>query len=202
MLKQLSAHLREHREITAFVLGLIISIAGYILYESLQPHDHTYYDDEVHVHSDFLLVVNDEVISLAADKYQSSAQQILHTNFHFHDNDDEVMHRHAEGLTLAAFLTSLGFTLTTDCLVTDTKETYCTDETNALTLYVNGEPFEAITSYVPEERDRVLLYYGDQDNPQLETYLNDVTDRACIYSGTCPERGLPPPESCGLTCEI
>jgi hypothetical protein len=127
---------------------------------------------------------------------------VLHKNVHLHDGDDHVVHRHAEGITFAEFLTSLGFTLSNECLTDDNGAKYCTDVENVLTLYVNKTPATIATEYIPQEEDQILLYYGQRDNEKLGEYLNSITDESCIFSGTCPERGIAPAESCGLTCEI
>jgi hypothetical protein len=181
---------------------ILVAIAGasYYLYQKHNPF--TYYEDEVHVHADFLIYINDKKIDLTDVKYQSSTEQILHKNVHLHDGEDNVVHRHAEGITFAEFLGSIGFTLTNDCLTTDDGERFCDSEETVLTLYVNKEPYSNITSYIPQEEDQVLLYYGTKNNPNLNQYLDSITDESCIYSGTCPERGIAPAESCGLTCEI
>ena len=168
----------------------------------LLEKDHTYYDDEVHVHSDFVIYINDEKVDLTDEKYQSSAEQILHKNVHLHDNEDNVVHRHAEGITFAEFLYSIGFTLTEDCFTSSGGTEYCANAENVLKLYVNGAESQEITKYIPQEENQVMLYYGTPNNPNLQSYLDSITDESCIYSGTCPERGVAPAESCGLTCEL
>jgi hypothetical protein len=179
---------------------IIVSCLGYYLYDKYNPF--TYYDDEVHVHSDFLIIVNDKELDLTDSKYQSSTKQILHKNVHLHDGEDHVVHRHAEEITFAEFLSSLGITMTEKCLSVDTAEMYCSSEEEALVLFVNQEPVSNPLSYINQEEDQILIYFGRPDNLNLETYLGRITDESCIYSGTCPERGTAPPESCGLTCEI
>ncbi len=179
---------------------LLVAGASYYLYQKYNPF--TYYDDEVHVHADFLIVINDTVVDLTGTKYQSSAERILHKNVHLHDGEGNVVHRHAEGITFAEFLSSLGYTVTDRCITNDMGETTCSQEESALVLFVNGEPHPNMLTYIPEEEDRILLYYGSSTNPKLPEYLNAITDESCIYSGTCPERGTAPPESCGLTCEL
>ena len=89
-----------------------------------------------------------------------------------------------------------------ECLTLDTKEKYCADENSNLVLYVNGEVRDQISDYTIEDEDQVLLYYGKRTSQDLTDYFDLITDEACIYSGTCPERGTPPPEACGLTCEV
>lgn len=157
---------------------------------------------EVHVHGDFAFYVLDKKIDLTADKYQSTPESIKHPNMHFHDNIDTVIHRHAEGVTLGEFMSSLGFTLTNSCITMDTGVSYCGDEKNVLKLYINGKPERDIADYITSEEDRILLYYGDPQSPTIAAYQAAITEQSCMYSGTCPEKGTPPSENCGLTCEI
>lgn len=181
------------------IVGAAIG-AGLTLYVTQQ--DSVSYDDEVHVHADFLLYVNGERLRFTDAKYQSDLEQILHPDLHFHDGNDEVIHRHADGQMLTAFMDSLGWQLNNECLVSDEGESYCSDGNNELKLYVNGEQITNIESYEPQDLDQVLLYYGEPNAAVISELLAQVTDTACIYSGLCPERGTPPPESCGLSCEL
>ena len=159
------------------------------------------FDSEYHVHADFHIVINDTLVDLSDDAFQTTSQQELHQHAHLHDNNGDVKHIHDEGVTFAEFLESLGIELTQACVTLDNQ--YCTDDTDQLQLYVNGELYEGdLTQYVPVDDDRLLLYYGTTDNPALPTHLANVPDDACFYSGTCPERGVAPDESCGLSCEL
>lgn len=188
------------RIIIASIVVATLTTAGYLAYQKYNPF--TYYEDEVHVHADFVISINDQKLDLKDVKYQSSAESIKHKNVHLHDGDDHVVHRHAEGITFAEFLSSIGFTLTETCLTVEGGDAFCSDDANILTLYVNKQPISKATSYIPQEEDQILLYFGAKENPNLTSYLESVTDESCIYSGTCPERGVAPPESCGLTCEL
>ena len=70
-------------------------------------------------------------------------------------------------------------------------------------VFVNDERIDTPKDYVNEEEDLILVYFGDKnDSETIQSLLLEITDKACIYSGTCPERGTAPPESCGLTCEL
>jgi hypothetical protein len=190
---------KKHLILASATVILFIA-ASYYLYQKYNPF--TYYDDEVHVHADFLIYIDDQKMDLTSEKYQSSTKQILHKNVHLHDGDDNVVHRHAEGITFAEFLASVGFTLTNECLTNDEGTSYCSNNDKVLSLFVNKVPKTIITEYIPQEEDQVLLYFGTRDNQKLSEYQNSITDESCIFSGTCPERGIAPAESCGLTCEI
>jgi hypothetical protein len=196
----------EHMNKKAILIGMLVGalVMGVFLITQAPWADDTHpaHSDEVHVHADFLIVIDNKKIDLTADKFQTKAGEAERIEIHLHDNQGNIIHRHAEDITLAEFLGSIGFELTESCLTLDTGEKYCQDETNSLTLYVNKESRTPLSQYVTNEADQVLLYYGNKDSAQITQYLNEVTDEACIYTGTCPERGTPPPEACGLTCEI
>lgn len=189
-----------NKKVIIAAVVILLGIFSFRFYQASQMHDH--YDTDVHVHSDFALYVQDKRLDLTSDKYQSSLTSEKDKNIHIHDGNDRVIHRHAEGITFAHFLQSIGFTLTNDCFTMDTKEVTCSDEKNEVALYVNGEKRNDVTTYINQEKERILLYVGPRNNPNLQTYLDLVTDEACIPSGTCPERGQPMAETCGLTCDL
>lgn len=200
-------HIKKYKALISFFFGVSVVIGSSFIYNPFSQDKTVWYEvgekkDEVHVHADFAMYINDERIDLTDDKYQSKIDHILLTDFHLHDNNDKVLHRHAEGITLGNFLESLGFVFTNECITTDTGVTYCSDNQNSLSLYVNGTIMENAPSYVVQEEDQILLYFGKNENPALPVFMSEVTADSCIYSGTCPEKGTPPPESCGLTCEI
>lgn len=194
--------------IAALLIGLMASLAiGYIAGAITLPEKSTHPigtsgGDEVHVHADFRLYLGDERIHFTDAKYQSDTTHAHHPSLHFHDGNDEVIHRHADGVTLSDFFASFDMELTNDCLTTDIGVKNCTNATSTLLLIVNGERVMDVTHYIPAEEDRILLYYGDATNPNIRDYVGGITDLACMYSGTCPERGTPPTEGCGLTCEV
>jgi hypothetical protein len=185
--------------LTALALGYIIGMYT-IPNRLLHPFAPTI-PKEVHVHADFRMYINDERIRFTDAKYQSEVGRKLADYIHFHDGSDEVIHRHANGITLAAFFDSLGLKLTNTCVTLDTGTSYCRGDDGELMLIVNGLPVHDIEHYILADNDRILLYFGDPQNPHLTEYTHGVTDLACMYTGTCPERGTPPTEGCTLTCD-
>lgn len=182
------------------LLIVVIGVLGYRVSLALQEAEH-HYNTPVHVHADFAVFVNDVKIDFSQEKYQSSVGNEKSEVVHVHDGNGNVIHRHAEGITFAQFLASIGFTLTDTCLTDDTGEEYCDDETTTVTLYVNNEAIENRVAYVPQEEDGILLTVTPK-NADVTAQLASVTDDACIPSGTCLERGTPPVETCGLTCDV
>ncbi len=198
-------------EIVSFVAGLVVSIIigslmNYVEHQSHNDHHDNHpianpYDSEYHVHADFHIVIRDTLVNLDADRFQTTSGQSLHPDAHLHDNNGDVKHIHAEGVTFAAFLDSLEITLTDSCITLDNE--YCSGEEEEVLLFVNNELYTSpLTQYVPVDDDRILLYYGRYDMEVIQPYLDAVPNDACYYSGTCPERGVAPDEECGLTCEL
>ena len=190
------------KEITAFIIGIIIG--GLFVYQISNveaPHVDSF-DTAYHIHADFLVYVQDKKIELDLSKFMTTAEQSLHGHVHLHDDNGDVIHMHAEDVTLAEFMHSLGFTLDNDCFSLQDGEQYCNDEDSTLQLLVNGTQYGNIVDYVPTDEDNVLLFYGTTNSIEIANYLGEITDDACYYSGTCPERGIAPSESCGLTCEL
>ncbi len=162
-------------------------------------HNH---DTEYHIHADFLIVLQDTILDLSDTRYMTTATETKHADVHLHDHDGEVVHYHAAGISFADFLRSLDITLTDTCL-TVSSTTVCTSETDEIALFVNDQKYtDPILEYIPTDLDRVLLYAGTTLTEPPLMYLSQVGDRSCMFSGSCPERGTPPPESCGLTCEL
>lgn len=195
------------KTIGGFILGLVVgaSFANILLPNHDNHHDQhpiaDPFDSEYHVHADFHIVVNGTLVDLSDDVFQTTSQQELHEHAHLHDNNGDVKHIHAENVTFAEFLDSLQITLTDSCITLDNQ--YCSGETKEVLLFVNNELYtEPISQYVPIDNDRILVYYGVYDLETIQPYLDAVPDDACYYSGTCPERGVAPPESCGETCEL
>jgi len=198
------------KQLLSCLAGFIIGIVGtqLILNQKTQHQNHhdnhpiaNPADDEYHVHADFHIVVRNTLVNLDDDMFQTTGSQELHKDAHLHGNNGDVKHIHAENITFTEFLTSLGITLTDSCLTLDDQ--YCSNEVEEVLLFVNNELFTSpLSTYIPIDNDRILLYYGTYDLDVIMPYLEAVPDDACYYSGTCPERGIAPPESCGLTCEL
>ena len=195
-------------EVLAFIFGIVVGgvFTSQLLVPTFSTHDGTHQitqpDEKYHVHADFLIYIRDEKIDLAEAIYMTTAEQELHEHAHLHDGNGEVKHLHSPEITFVEFMNSLGLNLTDDCLTYE-GEKYCSNETEQLRLFVNDESFIGdITEYEITDEDRLLIYYGVYDEEVITSRMNEVKNDACYYSGTCPERGIAPPESCGLTCEL
>lgn len=79
-----------------------------------------------------------------------------------------------QGVTWGDFFDTLPFKLTQDCLITGTKETFCTNEKGALKFYLNGEPVADLLSRQINDGDRALITYGDESEAQIQKQIQQV----------------------------
>lgn len=160
--------------------------------------------EKVHEHADLKVYVNGKQLDLTQAKYQSTEKKELDPDTHLHDGNGDVVHKHRKGVTLGYFFKTLKIDFTKDCLVLDTGERYCNNDTNELKFRVNGKPNDSLGNYEFSDLDRILISYGPKTE-NIGTQLSSVTDMACMYSEKCPERGKPPTENCvgglGTDCD-
>ncbi len=64
-----------------------------------------------------------------------------------------------EGVTWGQFLSTLPFSINQNCIVTGTKETICSNQTQKLTFYINGEQTaDALTRSI-KQGDNLSIRY-------------------------------------------
>lgn len=203
------------RFLFAFSLACSLLLAGCSLSMPTEKEIATNPDPN-HTHADFAIWVRNEKIDLSSDKYMSHSpdaaetldetahqdeHDALNEYLHLHDGVGTVVHRHKPGLSFGEFLGSLGFTLTSECLITDTEEMFCNTPDEEWEMMVNGEEQEFTPNYVFTDLDKILITYG-ATLEQKEEQWAQISDDACLYSQTCPERGTPPVENCIADPEI
>lgn len=203
--------------IVTFIMLVLGIVAGVFPRYAKNP-------DPNHTHADFAVWINGTKWDFSGDAYMSGAStddathdeedEVHHPYLHLHDGNGHVIHRHKPGLMLGDFLLSLGVEFTeptarnnfTDCLkFPGDASSYCKEEGNVWTLYVNGEQGDGVEKkqtplmeawyYDFHDGDSILLWYGKlSDAP--DDALKAMTSDACLYSKTCPWRGDPPVENC------
>jgi len=162
-------------------------------------------EEKYHIHANLKVITDGTAIDFSLPKYQSKEGKELNEFIHFHDGKGDMFHVHKKGMLLKDLFTSLGMTLSKDCLVTDTKQSFCTQGEKKLKVYVNNKVTSLNEAYEPQDLDRILISYGTETDQAFVSQLQSVADDACIYSEKCPERGKPPTEECvgglGTGCE-
>lgn len=185
----------------ALALAMIAIATVYLSLQSAPPTQ----PGEVHEHADFLVYINDRQLNFSQEKYMETEAFCSITGkspgnltdgekAHLHDLVGWVAHKHSSDATWGLLFRNMGMTLNSTCFVIDGNH-YCTDSTSELRMFVNGQANGEFDKMPIRDLDRVLITYGPSGE-DVTSQLASVPDDACIYSGKCPERGLPPNETC------
>lgn len=78
------------------------------------------------------------------------------------------------GTTWQEFFDTLPFKLTSDCLTTGTKETFCTNQVNKLVFYLNGVKTNDALSREIKPQDQLLIHYGREDTQAIRQELEKL----------------------------
>ncbi len=129
--------------------------------------------DSSHDHVSMLVFINGEMLDLSQDKYMLKDQFV-----HLEDGDGVVVHRHATGVTLPYFFSTIGISLTQNCITLDTGRQYCDSPSKGkkLLVLVNGEEIDDVTTYEPQHKDKILINYGDDSDVELQFKFNNIPD--------------------------
>ena len=189
----------------ARTLGLLLAgaIAGVLLVGAArfagQPHEHP-----VHYHANWAVFIDGERLDLSADRYMEDVTRCSvdpslvepEDRVHMHENDQDVVHVHAAGVTWGHLLANLGFTLSDDLLVTDAGS-YVDDGSRSLKFILNGNEVRSIRNRRIGDLDRLLISYGAENVEEVVR-----TQYPAIQSSAESFNMLPDPASCSGQEEI
>jgi len=129
--------------------------------------------ESTHEHMTMLIVVDGKVVNLTQGKY------MLKDYFSHLENDNGfIIHKHAIGVTLPYFLSTLGIDLTQNCITLDTGMQYCnsSSDNNTLQVIINGNKIRDINTYELRHKDKILINYGDDNDTELQFKFNSIPD--------------------------
>ena len=124
------------------------------------------------------------LVKIFGDKldFSKSNYQIKNPYIHFEGNDGEIIHRHAENVTLGFLFETLNIELTDECLALPDGRHFCNEETEEFSLkfYINGEKVESLSEYVLSEGGRILISYGFEDYDQIDSQLYELNSHRIV----------------------
>lgn len=166
------------------LLALLFLIGGmWVLWVDLEINQDTIRfgaPGSAHLHADFQLMLNNQIVDLTDERYLSIQGQMLSDYVHLH-HVDSVVHVHAENVTWRYFFKTINVPVDDECLRLR-NESVC----NA-TFIVNGERIGTLDTPI-SDGDRALFHYGGGN--ALGFFEEAVGNESCLYSHTCPERGF------------
>ncbi|MDY6777475.1 MAG: hypothetical protein SVU32_02320, partial [Candidatus Nanohaloarchaea archaeon] len=104
-------------------------------------------------HLYFKVVIQGERVNFSKDRYQLQARKV-----HLEGGNGEIVHVHADDVTLDFFLQTLGMRRNASCLSVD--GVYCTNATHELRVYIGGNVSASPGDHELEQGENILLWYG------------------------------------------
>jgi len=160
----------------------------------------TYSIPHTHYHANFALYINGQREEFKqAQYYEEIAACTLHgaiqpaQRAHMHDEINDVIHVHDDGVTWNQFFNNIGWTLGPNFIQNDKRTLYVEDGANKLNIVLNEQNLTDLTSMANEvikDEDRLLISFGDIDDKTLDKEFKSVAATAHHYDIT------PDPASC------
>lgn len=89
-------------------------------------------------------------------------------------DNPNVVHVKNAGITWNDFFQTLPMQLTKDCLITGTKQTFCTNSKEQLRFYLNGREDKNALDKQIQSSDQLLVSFGNQSEDQIQKQLQQV----------------------------
>ncbi len=151
--------------------------------------------ESTHIHADMKIYVNNEYVDLNKEEILSpefgsldfwrQAKVNRFTHLHAGENNIDVIHVHATGITLGMFIRSIGGKLEDDCLTLPLSlggDAYCDSTNKKLNVFINGDKKINYGNYIIQDLDKILITYGTSD---IQQQFDSIGNRACIQSKKC-----------------
>jgi len=166
------------------IISVVISLAfiGFAAFfvgtqEKISPKDEANITlgelDSAHEHMTMLVFIDGARIDLEQNRYMLKDEYA-----HFEDDNGVVIHKHATGVTLPYFLSTLNIELTQNCITLDTGRQYCNSplDDKILRVIINGKDVDDINTYELHHKDKILINYGDDSETELQLKFNNISN--------------------------
>ncbi|MBI2546398.1 hypothetical protein HYV81_04415 [Candidatus Woesearchaeota archaeon] len=130
----------------------------------------------VHEHADIAIYVDGTQLDLSQLRYQLTDKFV-----HLEEGRGDVLHKHATGVTIGYFLSTLGFAFEGNCITFESRK-LCDTTTKKLRVYVNGMLIDNYKDYEFFDLDKILVTYGEGSQEDIDRQLASVTNNARIFS--------------------
>lgn len=99
----------------------------------------------------------------------------LSSDVYIEASNPNIVHVKKSDITWKDFFNSLPFKLSKDCLTTGTKQTFCTNDSQSLKFYVNGQANADVLDLRINNGDQLLVSYGNKNDTQIGTQLEHLS---------------------------
>lgn len=156
------------KPVNLLLIGLLVGALSILLMRVLLVQDNS-----PHHHANFALYIDgqrdefesftfyEEVAGCNADGHNNPKHRV-----HMHNNVNDAVHVHAEGVTWGHFFANLGYGLTNNLVKTDAGVYVDGQNGKKLTFILNGQETDAASNKLIESEDVLLVDYGDGKGAQ------------------------------------
>jgi hypothetical protein len=148
-----------------------------------------------HIHADFKLYLNGQVVDFSQNKYQLGYGS--QDNYvHMENGNGNVIHVHATGIIIDDWLNSIKIHIDSNCLTMDNGTNYCSSQNKTLKMFIESCSAVGTTNttcsgwqqvaptgnYTIQDLDKILISYGSDNSTTVTAQQNSVTNEAIIES--------------------
>ena len=125
--------------------------------------------EKVDIKASFAIFTNGTVRTFTAVMYHNLSPDVYITA-----ENPNIVVVEKEGITWQEFFDTLPFKLTKNCLITGTKQTFCTDDSGILKFYLNGTRDGDLLDREINNTDETLITFGPEEEPNLEYQFSQI----------------------------
>jgi hypothetical protein len=191
------------RLLVALVLGIVVGVVGLAGFRFATVHA----PEPVHFHANFAVVVDGQRVDFSGDQFMEeigackAGHQMSPTErVHLHDNNQDVVHVHHDGVTWGHFFANLRGGLGDDYLRLPDGRLLVPGDGKTLKFILNGQGEYSVYNQPIRSTDRLLVSFGSETEREVvERQFPLVADNAAEYnqkpdpascSGAAHEHGL------------
>ncbi len=121
------------------------------------------------IQASFAIFTNGTFRVFTATMYHNLSQDA-----YIKSSNPNIVHVKKAGTTWKDFFSTLPFKLTSECLTTGTKETFCTGEPGTLKFYINGEQNNNALDQEIKQGDKLLVTFGNESEETIKKQFNRI----------------------------
>ena len=173
-----------NRNIAIGIVVIVLIVIGYFIFSNSnkipnnvpqnevvqeQNNQSSPVPDVVNKQASFAIFTNGTFRIFTASMYHNLSEDVYIQA----DNPNVVLVKKS-GVTWNDFFKTLPFSLTKDCLTTGTKETFCTNQHDALKFYLNGVKDDDLLETEIHDGDKALITYGSENEGQIQKQMDKL----------------------------
>lgn len=164
--------------VSVSVTIILISILGFVFFSNKKTDPQFNSNNEVvspttapatDITASFAIFTNGTFRIFTASMYHN-----LSSDVYIEASNPNVVNVKKENITWNDFFSTLPFKLTSDCLTTGTKQTFCTGNNGSLLFYINGEKNINALDQEIKNGDKLLVTFGIESEKTIAEQLNRI----------------------------